>query len=135
MKIRFLTSTIVSLATIALGGSIYWTDIGTDKIFTSDQHGENVSQLVSTGLTAPGDIVLDEEHGHMYWTDTGPRIIQRANLDGSGVSTIISDANVLNGLTIDSTSGHLYWVDGARSIIRSDLNGINRTTLLSGNGD
>jgi hypothetical protein len=68
---------------------MYWTDAGTGKIQRAKLDATGVQDLVTTGLTHPGEIALDVAGGMMYWTDAGSSKIQRANLDGTSVEDLI----------------------------------------------
>ena len=72
------------------GGKMYWTDLGIGKIQRVNLDGTGLHDLVTTGLSHPGEIALDMARGKMYWTDPGSSKIQRANLDGTGMEDLVS---------------------------------------------
>jgi DNA-binding beta-propeller fold protein YncE len=64
-----------------------------------------------------------------------------ANPDGSDLKTIVSEGRKLpDGLAVDSSAGHLYWTNMGNpkandgSILRSDLDGGNMTTIVPPGG-
>ena len=69
---------------------MYWTNAPRDKIQRANLDGTYIQDLVTTGLSAPEDIVLDVQNNKMYWTDWGTDKIQRANLDGTNVQDLIA---------------------------------------------
>jgi len=55
-------------------------------------------------------------------------------LDGSDAEVIIANVLLPSGIAIDPESDHLYFVDYNHNgtLLRSDLNGANRTEILTG---
>src|SRR6516225_8846216 len=79
--------------------------------------------------------------GRLFFLDLGGGRVLSANPDGSDLKTIVADAGKWpDGLAIDVTAGHIYWTsmgnpranDG--SILRSDLDGRNMTTIVPPGG-
>jgi len=74
----------------------------------------------------------------MYWLRNvgGTDIrLSRANLDGSNVEDIVENQNILPGpfgVAVDSNNQKLYMSDNLQQVItQSDLNGLNRTNIMS----
>src|ERR1700682_510754 len=64
-----------------------------------------------------------------------------ANPDGSDLKTLVSEGRKLpDGLAVDVAAGHLYWTNMGNpkmndgSILRSDLDGRNMTTIIAPGG-
>ena len=117
---------------------IYWTDSGTDKIQRADLDGNNVEDLITTGLSIPRGIALDVPSSKMYWVDFGSNKIHRADLDGSNVEDLVtSGLSGLWGIALDPSDGKMYWVDSATDKIqRANLDGSNVEDVIStGLGD
>lgn len=79
--------------------------------------------------------------GRLFFLDLGGGRVLSANPDGSDLKTLISEGRKLpDGLVVDIAAGHLYWTnmgslkanDG--SILRSDLDGQNMTTIVPPGG-
>ena len=79
--------------------------------------------------------------GRLFFLDLGGGRVLSANPDGSDLKTVVVDAGKWpDGLAIDVTAGHIYWTsmgnpkanDG--SILRSDLDGRNLTTIVPPGG-
>jgi DNA-binding beta-propeller fold protein YncE len=79
--------------------------------------------------------------GRIFFLDQGGGRVLSANPDGSDLKTVVADGGKFpDGLAIDVAAGHLYWTsmgnpsanDG--SILRSDLDGRNVTTIVPPGG-
>src|SRR5271165_1619931 len=79
--------------------------------------------------------------GRLFFLDLGAGRILSANPDGSDLKTIVNEGRKLpDGLTVDADTGHLYWTNMGNpkandgSIVRSDLDGGNITTIVPPGG-
>jgi sugar lactone lactonase YvrE len=79
--------------------------------------------------------------GRIFFLDLGAGRVLSANPDGSDLKTIVNEGRKLpDGLTVDITAGHLYWTNMGNpkandgSIVRSDLDGGNFTTIVPAGG-
>ena len=75
--------------------------------------------------------------GRLFFLDLGAGRVLSANPDGSGLKTILNEGRKLpDGLVVDVAAGHIYWTNMANpkandgSILRSDLDGGNMTTIV-----
>src|SRR5262249_49588833 len=97
---------------------------------------------MSTTLTkAATTLHAKDTSGRIFFLDLGGGRVLSANPDGSDLKTIIEEGRKLpDGLAVDVAAGHLYWTnmgdfranDG--SILRSDLDGRNMTTIVPPGG-
>lgn len=114
---------------------IYFTveDNFDGRIRRADFDGSNDVLLVTTGLIGVAGIALDLASEKMYWADQQGGKVQRADLDGMNVE-LVSSASAPTGIDLDLTNGKVYWVNstGSGEIVRSDLDGSNRETLVLG---
>ena len=63
---------------VADAQTIYWTDIGTQKIQRLVLgEGFGVQDLVTTEVITPVDIALDVVGGKIYWTEAAPDSVER----------------------------------------------------------
>lgn len=126
-----------------LGGRIWWpnqqkipisngfTTSNLWSIGTALPDGSDV-QVISTGGYQPYD--LDLQGNNVFWTDHNSSVIRRFDV----TTAKRTSSNFLTGLTspfaIDVTADAVYWsqVGSSNRIMRSDLNGTNVTTLLTG---
>ena len=79
--------------------------------------------------------------GRLFFLDVAGGRVLSANPDGSDLKTIVEEGRKLpDGLVIESAARHMYWTnmgslkanDG--SILRSDLDGKNMTTIVPPGG-
>ncbi|XP_049321599.1 low-density lipoprotein receptor-related protein 4 isoform X2 [Astyanax mexicanus] len=122
------------LAVDSVGRKIYWTDTGTNRIEVANLNGSMRKVLIWRNLDSPRAIALYHEMGYMYWTDWGEHAkLERAGLDGSDRVVLISNnLGWPNGLAVDKAGSQLLWADAhTERIEASDLNGLNRRTLVS----
>jgi DNA-binding beta-propeller fold protein YncE len=79
--------------------------------------------------------------GRIFFLDLGGGRVLSANPDGSDLKTIVVEGRKFpDGLAVDIAAGHLYWTNMGNfkendgSILRSDLNGKNVTTIVPRGG-
>ncbi|CAL8404823.1 unnamed protein product [Boreogadus saida] len=122
------------LAVDAVGRKVYWTDTGTNRIEVANLDGSMRRVLIWQNLDSPRAIALYNEKGYMYWTDWGENAkLERAAMDGTDRAVLISNnLGWPNGLAVDKAGAQLLWADAhTERIEASDLNGLNRRTLVS----
>ncbi len=113
-------------------GKLYWPNISTNRIQTSNLDGSNV-QLLSTDAPLSGPSGLATDGTYLYWTNgqAGGTTIGRSLLDGSGVNdSFITGADVPIGIAYHA--GNLYWTNFAGSTIgRAAVSGSGPATGVS----
>jgi hypothetical protein len=79
--------------------------------------------------------------GRLFFLDLASGRVLSANPDGTGLTTLIEEGRKLpDGLAVDIGAGHLYWTNMGKpkvndgSILRSDLDGMNLTTIVPPGG-
>src|SRR2546429_7099870 len=79
--------------------------------------------------------------GRLFFLDVASGQVLSANPDGSDLKTIVEEGRKLpDGLAVDIAAGHLYWTNMGNpkandgSILRSDLDGKNLTTIVPPGG-
>src|SRR3954451_24159701 len=79
--------------------------------------------------------------GRLFFLDVASGQVRSANPDGSDLRTIVEEGRKLpDGLAVDVAAGHLYWTNMGNlkqndgSILRSDLDGKNITTIIPAGG-
>jgi DNA-binding beta-propeller fold protein YncE len=79
--------------------------------------------------------------GRLFFLDVAGGRVLSANPDGSDLKTIVEEGRKIpDGLVVDSTAGHMYWTNMGNpkandgSILRSDLDGKNMTTVVPPGG-
>jgi DNA-binding beta-propeller fold protein YncE len=75
--------------------------------------------------------------GRLFFLDAGAGRVLSANPDGSDLQTLVDEGRKLpDGLVVDVAAGHIYWTNMGNpkkndgSILRSDLDGSNLTTIV-----
>ena len=83
----------------------------------------------------------DAKVGRLFFLDVAGGRVLTANPDGSDLKTIVEEGRKLpDGLVVDSAAGHMYWTNMGNpqandgSIVRSDLDGKNMTTVVPPGG-
>jgi DNA-binding beta-propeller fold protein YncE len=79
--------------------------------------------------------------GRLFFLDLAAGRVLSVNPDGTGLTTLIEEGRKLpDGLAIDIAAGHLYWSNMGNpkvndgSLLRSDLDGANLTTIVPPGG-
>src|SRR5579863_10366277 len=95
----------------------------------------SVSTSTSASLRQPALV------GRLFFLDLAAGRVLAANHDGTGLTTLVEEGRKLpDGLAIDIAAGHLYWTNMGNpkgndgSILRSDLDGLNMTTIVHPGG-
>jgi len=117
-----------------VGGKLYWTDSGTQRILRANLDGTGAEDLVTTELSYPCGIALDAAGGKMYWTDYFTDKICRANLDGTVIEDLITTGlSYPYRIAIDSAGGKMYWTDAHYSpkISRANFDGTGIEDLVT----
>ncbi|HEY9164531.1 MAG TPA: LamG-like jellyroll fold domain-containing protein [Candidatus Kryptonia bacterium] len=117
-KVLLVVVGIAAFASAADCQSLFWTEVGGDKIDTSKFNGVSQATVLS-GLSSPYAIALDASTGMIYWTDVTGGHIYRSNRDGTGEQTYASGLNLPRGIAIDNTNGIVYWIENGSKMIRS----------------
>ncbi len=84
---------------------------------------------------------VDARVGRLFFLDLAGGRVLSANPDGSDLKTIVMEGRKLpDGLAVDSAARHMYWTNMGNlkandgSILRSDLEGKNITTIVAPGG-
>ena len=79
--------------------------------------------------------------GRLFFLDLAGGRVLSVNPDGSDLKTVVEEGRRLpDGLVVDAASGHLYWTNMGNpkandgTILRSDLDGRNMTTIVASGG-
>jgi DNA-binding beta-propeller fold protein YncE len=94
-------------------------------------------QATKSGTASDGKTAV----GRLFFLDLGGGRIFSANPDGSDLKTIVEEGRKLpDGLAVDSDARHIYWTNMGNpktndgSILRSDIDGRNMTTIVAPGG-
>ncbi|KAF3843047.1 hypothetical protein F7725_001896 [Dissostichus mawsoni] len=136
MNLRYIANPD-GIAVDWVGGHIYWTDSGTNRIEVAKLDGRYRKWLIHTDLDQPAAIVVNPSLGMMYWTDWGrkPRI-EAAWMDGQHREVLVKEDELgwPTGLALDFVNGNrIYWCDSKENIIESmKPDGSDRKIVISG---
>nr|XP_023693317.1 low-density lipoprotein receptor-related protein 2 [Paramormyrops kingsleyae] len=119
-----------------IGGHVYWTDSGTNRIEVAKLDGRYRKWLIHTELDQPAAIVVNPALGMMYWTDWGRKPkIESAWMDGQHRQVLVEeDLGWPTGLAVDYVNGdRIYWCDSKENTIESmKADGTDRKIIISG---
>jgi hypothetical protein len=101
--------------------------------------GKTMSELQTTkSRSASGG---NTAVGRLFFLDVAGGRVLSANPDGSDLKTIVEEGRKIpDGLVVDTAAGHMYWTNMGNpkandgSILRSDLDGKNMTTIVPPRG-
>ncbi|GAB6033184.1 Low-density lipoprotein receptor- protein 4 [Chamberlinius hualienensis] len=115
---------------------IYWSDVTTDAIYSSQLDGSEQKVIVGNNLESPAGLAIDWVGEKLYWTDAGTDRIEVSNLDGSMRAVLIwEDLDRPRDIVVDPIGGYMYWTDWGISpkIERSGMDGSSRETIIKQN--
>lgn len=133
--------------------NIYWTQKGPDnsglgRIFRANidiPNGESAAhrsdiEVLFDELPEPIDLELDQANRLLYWTDRGdaPRgnTVNRAPIDKAGEPEIVvRDLMEGIGIALNVPANRMFVTDFGGSVYSADLDGLNKRTLLFGQGN
>jgi sugar lactone lactonase YvrE len=98
---------------------------------------------MSANLSKPTDLPRRDSavSSLLFFLDVATGRVMSVNPDGSDLKVVIEEGRKLpDGLAVDATAGHLYWTNMGNlkandgSVMRSDLDGRNMTTIIPPGG-
>ncbi len=137
----FLTHSAALLVLSMMGSAqganvdkLFWSDSGTNQIWTSNTDGSDASVILQLAAGAePRGIALDGVAGHIYWAENGTNRIRRANLDGTNIVNLVSaNLGFPADIELDLAAGKMYWADRDLDWIRrANLDGTGVQTVVN----
>ncbi|XP_035376859.1 low-density lipoprotein receptor-related protein 1B [Electrophorus electricus] len=128
------TSLAASLDYHAGNDTLYWTDLGSNKISRAARDQTWREVVVGGGVGGADGLAVDWLAGNLYWTDHGSDLIEASQLDGRHRTTLISDGlDQPRAVAVHPLKGILIWTEWGQNprISRSRLDGSRRTVLVS----
>jgi hypothetical protein len=140
MLSRYLSFSLLLVASLAHAGRVFWTDRGTNQLKRMNFDGTGLDTITLSGaVTSPGSnirgIALDVASSRIFWADNGADQLLRANFDGS--SSVILYTNTGGNsfpadVRLDLANQLFYWCDQLRNRIqRSTLDGESVTDVIT----
>ncbi|XP_076088432.1 low-density lipoprotein receptor-related protein 2-like [Mytilus galloprovincialis] len=117
-------------------GWVYWTDSSAlqPKIERSWMNGDNRETLISTRISHPTGLTIDDSMGdRIYWCDSKENIVESMRPDGTD-RVLVVGKGIVNPMSLDVFESNLYFASQqSGSIMKMDKfgRGIN-STLQSG---
>uniref|UniRef100_A0A9J8ABN9 Low density lipoprotein receptor-related protein 2a n=1 Tax=Cyprinus carpio carpio TaxID=630221 RepID=A0A9J8ABN9_CYPCA len=135
LNLRYISSPD-GIAVDWIGGHIYWTDAGTNRIEVAKLDGRYRKWLIHSDLDQPASIVVSPSLGKMFWSDWGRKPkIETAWMDGQHREVLLDeDLGWPTGLALDYLNeNRIYWCDSKENIIESmKADGTDRQIIISG---
>ncbi|XP_049341186.1 low-density lipoprotein receptor-related protein 1B isoform X1 [Astyanax mexicanus] len=114
--------------------TVYWTDMGLNRISRAKRDQTWREHIITTGISRVEGIAVDWIAGNLYWTDHGLNLIEIARLNGMYRSVVISeDLDQPRAIAVHPQRGYLFWTEWGKSpcIGRARLDGSDQVTLVS----
>ncbi|ERE71506.1 prolow-density lipoprotein receptor-related protein 1 [Cricetulus griseus] len=114
--------------------TIYWTDMGLNKISRAKRDQTWKEDIVTNGLGRVEGIAVDWIAGNIYWTDHGFNLIEVARLNGSFRYVIISQGlDQPRSIAVHPEKGFLFWTEWGQMpcIGKAHLDGSEKVMIVS----
>ncbi|XP_040330903.1 low-density lipoprotein receptor-related protein 1B isoform X2 [Herpailurus yagouaroundi] len=128
------TSFAVGIDFHAENDTIYWTDMGFNKISRAKRDQTWKEDIITNGLGRVEGIAIDWIAGNIYWTDHGFNLIEVARLNGSFRYVIISQGlDQPRSIAVHPEKGYLFWTEWGQMpcIGKARLDGSEKVILVS----
>ncbi|XP_048835137.1 low-density lipoprotein receptor-related protein 1B-like isoform X4 [Brienomyrus brachyistius] len=116
--------------------TIYWTDMGLNRISRAKRDQTWKEDIITNGLGRVEGIAVDWIAGNIYWTDHGFNLIETARLTGWYRSVVISqELDQPRAIAVHPVRGYMFWTEWGQTpgISRARLDGSQRVALISSN--
>jgi len=119
-------------------GNLYFADSGNNAIKEWNASTQQVTTLVSTGLSNPSGVAVDG-FGNLYFADSGNNAIKEWNASTQQVTTLVSTGlSKPSGVAVDgsssSTPGNVYFSDSGHNAIKEWNASTQQVTTLVSTG-
>uniref|UniRef100_A0A803TQP0 LDL receptor related protein 1B n=1 Tax=Anolis carolinensis TaxID=28377 RepID=A0A803TQP0_ANOCA len=127
------TSFAVGIDFHAGNDTIYWTDMGFNKISRARRDQTWKEDIITNGLGRVEGIAVDWIAGNIFWTDHGFNFIEVARLNGSFRYVVISQGlDQPRAIAVHPEKGYLFWTEWGQSpcIGKARLDGSEKSVLV-----
>uniref|UniRef100_A0A8C6XVP1 LDL receptor related protein 1B n=1 Tax=Naja naja TaxID=35670 RepID=A0A8C6XVP1_NAJNA len=127
------TSFAVGIDFHAGNDTIYWTDMGFNKISRASRDQTWKEDIITNGLGRVEGIAVDWIAGNIYWTDHGFNFIEVSRLNGSFRYVVISQGlDQPRSIAVHPGKGYLFWTEWGQApcIGKARLDGSEKTVLV-----
>uniref|UniRef100_A0A8C5A5R6 EGF-like domain-containing protein n=1 Tax=Gadus morhua TaxID=8049 RepID=A0A8C5A5R6_GADMO len=114
--------------------TVYWTDMGLNRISRAKRDQTWREDIITTGISRVEGIAVDWIAGNLYWTDHGFNLIEISRLSGAYRSVVISEGlDQPRAIAVHPHKGYLFWSEWGQNpcIGRSRLDGSDQVTLVN----
>uniref|UniRef100_A0A672Z036 EGF-like domain-containing protein n=1 Tax=Sphaeramia orbicularis TaxID=375764 RepID=A0A672Z036_9TELE len=114
--------------------TVYWTDMGLNRISRAKRDQTWREDIITTGISRVEGIAVDWIAGNLYWTDHGFNLIEISRLNGAYRSVVISEGlDQPRAIAVHPQKGYLFWTEWGQNpcIGRSRLDGSDQVTLVN----
>ncbi|KAF5890991.1 low-density lipoprotein receptor-related protein 1B-like, partial [Clarias magur] len=114
--------------------TLYWTDLGSNKISRATRDQTWREDVINTGIVRAEGVAVDWIAGNVYWTDHGSDLIEVLRVNTAFRAVIVSEGlDQPRAIAVQPLEGFLIWTETGQSpkISRSHLDGSDRTVLVN----
>ncbi|MGH0132653.1 UNVERIFIED_CONTAM: hypothetical protein FKN15_051430, partial [Acipenser sinensis] len=114
--------------------TIYWTDMGLNRISRAKRDQTWKEDIITNGVGRVEGIAVDWIAGNIYWTDHGFNLIEVARLNGSFRSVVLSDGlDQPRAIAVHPEKGYMFWTEWGQTpcIGRARLDGSEQVIFIS----
>ncbi|XP_028834762.1 low-density lipoprotein receptor-related protein 1B-like isoform X3 [Denticeps clupeoides] len=128
------TQLAVGLDFHAANDTVYWTDMGLNKISKARRDQTWREDIITSGLGRVEGIAVDWIAGNIYWTDHGFNLIEVARLSGIYRAVVISKGlDQPRAIAVHPLKGFMFWTEWGQTprISRARLDGSDQAALVN----
>ncbi|MBN3319690.1 LRP1B protein, partial [Atractosteus spatula] len=114
--------------------TIYWTDMGLNRISRARRDQTWKEDIITNGVGRVEGIAVDWIAGNIYWTDHGFNLIEVSRLNGLYRFVVISEGlDQPRAIAVHPEKGYLFWTEWGQTpcIGRARLDGSEQIALIS----
>ncbi|XP_033870304.3 low-density lipoprotein receptor-related protein 1B-like isoform X1 [Acipenser ruthenus] len=114
--------------------TIYWTDMGLNRISRAKRDQTWKEDIITNGIGRVEGIAVDWISGNIYWTDHSFNLIEVARLNGSFRSVVLSDGlDQPRAIAVHPEKGYMFWTEWGQTpcIGRARLDGSEQVIFIS----
>lgn len=133
IAVNSLVGHSMGLAVSPIHERLFWSNIYTNSIYSTDLDGNHSQVLIQQDSIYPYRIAVHESAQQLYWVNHVRKTISRIDFDGNNQEVIYTntDGGLPASLLIDEVDQKLYWGDYINEkVYRANLDGTNIHTFM-----
>ncbi|XP_030628050.1 low-density lipoprotein receptor-related protein 1B [Chanos chanos] len=114
--------------------TVYWTDMGTNRISRASRDQTWREDIITSGIGRVEGIAVDWIAGNIYWTDHGFNLIEVARLNGAYRAVVVSEGlDQPRSIALHPVRGFMLWTEWGQNprISRACMDGSDWTVLVN----